>query len=143
MRSIARHTKVFGRAFTIVFLLACSGFATILHICAGEISQHYDTSSTSDQAACPNRQLPLPVARMFVHNVGDCQKKTIVLGIAVYQALEEKDSKAKNAKALSLLSFTSILPPPCNILYCSSCYCTKSISPSSVEKFILNATLLI
>ena len=143
MRSIARHTKVFGRAFTLVFLLACSGFATILHICAGEIPQHYDTSSASDQAASPNRQLPLPVARMFVHNVGDCQKKTIVPGIAVYQALEEKDSKAKNAKALSLLTSTFILPAPCNILYCSNYYCTNSISPSSVEKFILNTTLLI
>jgi hypothetical protein len=143
MRSIARHTIAFGRAFTLVFLLACSGFATILHIYASEESKRCDASSASDQAACPNRQLPLPVARMFVHNVGDCQKKTIVVSIAVFQALEEKDSKAKNAKALSLLSFTSILPPPCNILYCSNCYCTKSISPSSVEKFILNATLLI
>jgi len=141
MRSIARHTKVFGRAFIIVFLLACSGFATILHVYAREESKRCDASS--DQAACPNRQLPLPVARMFVHNVGDYQKKTIVVGIAVFQASEEKDTKAKNAKALSLLTSTFILPAPCNILYCSNYYCTNSISPSSVEKFLLNATLLI
>jgi hypothetical protein len=141
MRSIARHTKVFGRAFTIVFLLACSGFATILHVYVREESKRCDASS--DQAACPNRQLPLPVARMFVHNVGDYQKKTIVVGIAVFQASEEKHSKAKNAKALSLLTSMFIMPAPCSLLYCSNYYCTNSISPSAVEKLILNATFLI
>ncbi len=141
MRFIARHTRVFGRAFTIVFLLACSGFATILQIYASEESKHCDASG--DQPACHDRQLPLPAARMFVHNVGDCQKKTIVVGIAVFQSSEEKNRKAKNATALSLLASTFILPAPCNILNCSNYYCTNSISPSSVEKFILNTTLLI
>ena len=143
MRSIARHTIAFGRAFTLVFLLACSGFATILHIYAGEEAKRCDTSSASDQAASPNGQLPLPVARMFVHNVGDCNKKTIVGGIAVFQALEEKDSKAQKVKALSLLTSALVLPAPTNISYCSHYPCPNSIYPSSVEKFILNATLLI
>ncbi len=80
---------------------------------------------------------------MFVHNVGDCQKKTIVVGIAVYQALEEKDSRAQNVKVLSLLTSTFVLPAPGNISYCSTYSCPNSISPSSVEKFILNATLLL
>jgi hypothetical protein len=143
MISIARHTKVFGRAFAIVFLLASSGFATILHIYAREESNRCDASTASDQAAIPNRQLPLPVARMFVHNVGDCQKKTIVVGIPVFQASEEKDSKAKNAQALSLLTSTFIMPAPCHLLFFSNYYCANSISPSSVEKYILNATFLI
>ena len=143
MRFIARHTIVFGRAFTLVFLLACSGFATILHIYAGEEAKRCDTSRASDQAASPNRQLPLPVARMFVHSVGDCNKKTIVRGIAVFQAMEEKDSKAQNVKALSLLTSAFVLPALTNVSNCSKCPCSYSIFPSSVEKIILNATLLI
>jgi hypothetical protein len=143
MRTIARHTIAFGRAFTLVFLLACSGFATILHICAGEESKRWDTSGASGQAACPNGQLPLPVARMFVHNVGDCNKKAIVGGIAVFQALEEKDSKAQNVKALSLLTSAFVLPAPDNTSSWSINSCPNRNSPASMEKFILNAILLI
>ena len=143
MRSIARHTIAFGRAFTLVFLLACSGFATILHICAEEASKHCDTPSASDQDVHRNMQLPHPLARMFIHNVGDFNKKTMVGGIAVFQALEEKDGKAQHVRILSLLTSTFVLPIPSNTPPWFNYPSSESDSPPSVEKYVLNATLLI
>jgi hypothetical protein len=97
----------------------------------------------SDQAARPDAPLPLPLARMFVHNVGDCHKKTLTGGIDVFQALQEKDSKAQNVKVLSFLASTFVLPAPGNSSSWSNNSCLNRISPPSVETFVLNTTLLI
>ena len=90
MRSIARDTIAFGRVFTLVFLLASSGFTTILHICTMEASECCDTSSVSDHDACPNKPA-LPVTGPSIQNVDDCHINAVVGGLAVDQALVEKD----------------------------------------------------
>jgi len=145
MRSIARHTVAFGRVFTLVFLLASSGFTTIVHIGAMEASACCDPSGASDHNACPNKQLPLPVAGMSVHNRDGCHRNRdpVVGAFGVVQALVEKDSKAQNVDILTLLTSAFVPPAPGNTSSRFNYSYSVSVSLPSVEKCILNATLVI
>lgn len=143
MRSIARHTIAFGRVFTLAFLFASSGFTTILHICAMEACECCDTSGARDHDACPNKQVPASVASVSIHNVDDCNINAVVGGLAVFQALVEKGFEAQNVEVLSLLTFTFISPAPSNTSSWFTYSYIESVSPPSVEKYILNETFLI
>jgi hypothetical protein len=143
MRSIAGHTIAFGRVFTLVFLLASSGFTAILHICAMEASECSDTCGASDHDACPNTQLPLPVAGISIHNVDDCHTNAVVDGFAVVQALVEKDSSAQKVEVFYLLTSTFVSPTPSNTSSWFNYSYLERVSPPSVEKYVLNSTLLI
>ncbi len=142
MRSIARHTIAFGRIFTLVFLLASSGFTTIVHICAMEASECCDTSGTSDHNACPNEQALAPVAGMSIQNVDDCHNE-VVGGSAVVQALVEKDAPEQNVEVLSVVISTFVAPASNNTSSWFKYSYSESVSPPSVEKYVLNETFLI
>lgn len=142
MPSIARHTIAFGRLFTLLFFLASSGFTTIMRICTMEACECPDTSGTSDHNACPNEQAPASVASMFIQNVNDCHN-AVVGGVAVVQALVEKDSRAQNVEVLSAITSTFVSPASSNTSSCFSYSYSESVSPPSVEKYVLNETFLI
>jgi flavoprotein len=112
--SIARHTIAFGRVFTFAFLFVSSGFTIISHICSTETCECCDTSGACDEDACANKQLPLPVACMSIHNVDDCHINAVDGGFAVVQALVEKDIETQNVEVLSFLTSTFVLPAPSN-----------------------------
>jgi hypothetical protein len=143
MISIARHTITFGRVFTLVFLFASSGYTVILHICAMGACECSDTPDASDDDACTNKQLPLPVAGMSIHNVDNCHKNAVVDGSDIVQALVEKDSKTQYVKVLSLLTSTFVSPALSNTSSWFTYSYLERVSPPSVEKYVLNATLLI
>lgn len=126
-----------------MFLVATSGFTAILHICAMEASEYCDTSGASDHDACTNEQLPLPVADTSIHNVDYCHINAVVGGFAIVQALVEKDSKTKNVEVLSLHTSTFVSPAPGYTPSCFNYSYSESVSPPSVEKYVLNATFLI
>jgi hypothetical protein len=143
MRSIARHTKAFGRVFTLVFLLASSGFTAILQICALEACECCDTSAGLDHDIWQDMQLPQSVPGMSIHNVDDCHINARVDDFAVVQALLEKDSNAQKVKVLSVLAPTFVSTALSNTSSWFNCSHLETISPPSVEKYVLNATLLI
>lgn len=145
MRSIARNTIAFGRVFTFAFLFASSGFTTILHFCAMEACECEccDTSDARDHDACSNKQVPASVANVSIHNIDNCNINAVVGGLAVFQALVEKGFNAQNVKVLSLLTFKFISPAPSNTSSWFTYSYIESVSPPSVEKYILNETFLI
>jgi hypothetical protein len=143
MRSIARHTIGFRRVFTLVFLLASSSFATILNICAMETCECCDTSGTRDDDAYPNKQVPAPIAGMSIHDVNDCHINAVDGDFAVVQALVEKDIEAQNVEVLSLLTSTFVSSASSNTSSWFTYSYLESVSPSSVEKYVLNETFLI
>jgi hypothetical protein len=143
MNSVARHTIAFGRVFTLIFLLVSSGFTTVLHICAKKASECRETSGASNQDAYPNKQLSPRVTGMSVHNVDHCDRNAVVGGFYVFRTLLEKDSKAQIVEVRSLLPLTFDSPTPSTILSWFNYSYSESVSPPSVEKYVLNATLLI
>jgi hypothetical protein len=142
MRSIARHAIAFGRVFTLVFFLASSGFTTIMHVCSMDGCECPDTSGASDHDACPNKQEPVPVAGMSIANVDDCHNE-VVGGSAVVQALVENDAPARTVEVFSVVISTFVAPAPNNTSSWFNYSYSESVSPSSVEKYVLNDTFLI
>jgi hypothetical protein len=80
---------------------------------------------------------------MSIHNIDDCDMNVVVGGFTIAQALVENDSNALNVEVPSLLASTSVSPQPSNTSSWITCSYSESVSPPSVEKYVLNATLLI
>lgn len=142
MKLFTKKIVFIGRVVAFVFFLASSGFTTILHICAMEACECCDTSGARDHDACPDKPA-LPVAGTSIQNVDDCHINAVAGGLSAIQALLEKDIKAQNVNTLSVLISTFVsLAPSTNTSSFTYSY-SESVSPPSVEKYILNATLLI
>ena len=78
-----------------------------------------------------------------MHNLDDCDMNVVVGGFSIIQALVENDSNAQNVEVASLHAPTLVSPQPSNNLSWITCSYSESVSPPSVEKYVLNATLLI
>jgi hypothetical protein len=143
MRSITSHTMAFGRAFTLVFFLASSGFGAVLHICLINASECYDASDSSNHDSCPMKQRPVDVAAVCIHHIHGCHKSAIVAGSNLFQSLKERDTKAQKVKVLAQPYSASVLPSPAHAGTRSNRCLSESASPRSVELYKLNATLLI
>ena len=125
MKSIARHSIAFGRVLTLVFLLASSRFTTILFMCVREAEK------------------ALPVAGMSIYNVDGCHSTVVFSGLRVVMALVEKDSKEQNVEVYSLPISPFVSLPLGNASSCFNYFYSESVSPLSVEKYVLNETFLI
>jgi hypothetical protein len=80
---------------------------------------------------------------MSIHNIDDCDMYVVVGGFTIVQALVENDRNAQNVEVPSLLAPTFVSPQPSNTSSWITCSYSESVSPPSVEKYVLNATLLI
>ena len=143
MRSIASHTIAFGRALTIVFFLASSSFAGILHICVFDASACCDSSKANNHNACPSKQQPVIVTAICMQNIHVCRKHAVPGGFNLFQAVEKKDSKSQNVKAIAFHS--SAFDPPSaghTASWFNRSY-SECVFPRSVELYKVNATLLI
>jgi hypothetical protein len=125
MKSIARQSIPFGRVLTLVFLLASARFTSILHICMKK----------PDKA--------LPVAGMSIYKGDACHSTIVFSGLRVVMAFVEKDSKVQNVEVLPLLTSPFVSPAPGNTSTWFSYFFFESVSPPSVDKYVLNATFLI
>ena len=125
MKSIARHSIAFGRVLTLVFFLASARFTTILYLCMRE----------TDKA--------LPVAGMSIYNVDGWHSTVVFSGLRVVMAFVEKDSKVQNVEVLPLLTSPFVSPALDNTSSWFSYSFFESVSPPSVEKYVLNETFLI
>lgn len=143
MKLFNKHILFVGRVVAILFFIASSGFTTILHICTMEASECCDPSGASDHHACPDEESSSPVAGASITGVNDCHINAVVGGLSAIQALLEKDSKVQNISVLALLvptfvSFASSINTS-SFTYSYS----ETVSPPSVEKYVLNETFLI
>ena len=125
MKFIVRHSIAFGRVITLVFLLASARFTTILHICLKKSVK------------------ALPVAGMSIYNVDGCHSTVVFSNLRVVMAFVEKDSKVQNVEVLPLLSSPFVSPALGNTSSLFSYSFFESVSPPSVEKYVLNETFLI
>jgi hypothetical protein len=133
----------FGRAFTLVFFLASSGFGAFLHICVFNAAECYDTSDSSNHDACPMKHRLLDVAANCIHHIHGCHKSAIAAGSNLFQSLEERDTKAQKTKVLAQLFSASVSPSPEHAVTRANRCLSEIASPRSVELYQLNATLLI
>ena len=122
---IARHSIAFGRVLTLVFLLASARFTIILHICVKK----------------PDKVLP--VAGMSIYKGDACHSTVVFSGLRVVMALVEKDSKVQDVQVLSLPISPFVSPAPGNTSSWFNYSYSESVSPLSVEKYVLNETFLI
>lgn len=108
-----------------------------------EASECCDPPGASDHHACPNDEESSPVAGASITSVNDCHINAVVGGLSAIQALLEKDSKVQNISVLALLvpTFVSLAPRinTSSFIYSYS----ESVSPPSVEKYVLTAAFLI
>jgi len=126
-----------------VFFLASSSFAGILHICVIDASECCNTSDASNHNAFPSKQHPMIVAAICIQNIHAFRKNAVPGSFNLFQALEEKDTKSQNVKALALL-FSAFNPPSAaHTASWSNRSYSECVFPRSVELYKLNATLLI
>ena len=125
MKSIAGHSIAFGRVLTLVFFLASARFTTILYMCVRK----------ADNA--------MPVAGMSTYKGDACRSTVVFSGLRVVMALVEKDSKVQNGQVLSLPISPFVSPSLVNTSSCFNYSYSESVSPFSVEKYVLNETFLI
>jgi hypothetical protein len=125
MKSIERHSIAFGRVLTLVFFLVSARFTSILYMCVRK----------ADKA--------LPVAGMSIYNVDGCHSTIVFSGLRVVMALVEKNSKVQNVEVRSLSISPFVSPPLGNTSSGFNYTYSESVSPLSVEKYVLNETFLI
>lgn len=144
MKFFTKNIVVLGRVTTFLFIVASSGFTSVLHICSMQASECCDPSGASDHHACPNdEEQPSPVAGASIQNVDDCHINSVVGGLSAIQALLEKDSQIQKVEVLSILTSVFASLEPVNNTSSFTYSFTESVSPPSVEKYVLNETFLI
>jgi len=85
----------------------------------------------------------LPEAGMSIYNVDGCHSTVVFSGLRIVMAFVEKDSKVQNVEVLPLLTSPFVSPAPGNTSSWFSYSFFESVSPPSVEKYVLNETFLI
>jgi hypothetical protein len=85
----------------------------------------------------------LPESGMSIYNVDSCHSQVIVGGLRVVLALVEGGNKEQKVEVLSLLFSPFVSPAQINTSSRFSYSFFESVSPPSVEKYVLNETFLI
>ncbi len=106
-------------------------------------SECCDTSVARDHNACTKNQSPLLVAGSSGNDVTDCHKRAVVDHFSVFRALVEIETKKQNVELRSLLTSAFDSSEPNYTLSWFNYSYSDSVSLPSVEKYVLNATLLI
>jgi len=142
MTSIARHSIAFGRVLTIVFLIVSSHFTAIMHKCVRKVSDCCCVIS-GEKGHDAFQKKARHVADMSIYIVDGCRSIVDIGDLTVVLASDERDSKVQNVKVLHLLSSPFVSPAPGNTSSWFSYSFFESVSPRSVEKYVLNETFLI
>jgi hypothetical protein len=142
MRYISNHILFLGRTVTIVLFLASSGFTTILHNCTMETAACCEPRSGQQHEQC-DVSLPQNIA---FQSGQICHSNTVVGGVTPPAAVLEKDTKSEIKKFDTPLVFAALFVHSVHQPECTSSHYSPSadvVFPSSVEKYVLNATFLI
>ena len=146
MRSINRHI-IFGRLFLLLFVVANSGFTAILYHCnmlnRMEAMPCCEIPGSGSTKASTGSQLP---EGSELYSVGfPCYTLHLAGGLQTHPSVLVRESSAKNLKTSCLVALDPAIcslssSPQSTASYVAS---ASNTPRSSVEKYVLNASLLI
>jgi hypothetical protein len=138
-----KHIKSVRVAFALLVFFASSGATAVLHTCTLPKMDCCAPASSANHDGCD--QSAVPISAPLLQADFTCHTNTFVGGVALKLALAEKENKSQPNKA----SVVFVLPSPfgiSNSVQALSRYLftlAASHPPSSVEKYVLNASFLI
>lgn len=137
------HILLFGRVMLIAVFLANTGFTAVLYSCKMDPATCCQTSRQSKHGECGASAIVHQ--RVSVESNFSCHRSTVIGGITTAAALIEKEYQPLFNKAVQSVSPQFMGNSPLSVAAPTS----YSLSPPlaraipSVEKYVLNATLLI
>ena len=146
MRFFSQHTIIAGRILAVLFVLANSGFTTVLRQCTMKSDALMECCSIPEKsdAACSDAVQKNATSLRIVSQFS-CRTITLVGGIASTNALLDRESSNQNNKANACSNHLQQLPL---FTICTThpeilSQFSETISLPSVEKCLLNSTFLI
>ncbi len=146
MRFFSQHTIIAGRILAVLFVLANSGFTTVLRQCMMKSDATMECCSIPEKSdAASHDAVQKNANSSSIVSQVSCQTITIVGGIASTNALLQRVSSSHDSKAnaccnhLQHSTLFKISTTDFGILS----YFSATISPPSVEKCVLNSSFLI
>ena len=146
MKFFSQHTIIAGRVLAVLFVVANSGFTTVLRQCTMKSDAPIECCNVpgrSDPSSSDGIQKN--ASSPSIVNQFSCHTTTIVGGIASTSALLQKEFSKQIANGSDLsaqlqprATFTSAFD-----LITNSARFAATLSPPSVEKCILNSSFLI
>lgn len=147
VKSFSKHIIPIGRVVAILFVLATSGFTTVLYLCCHEDHMvRYENTCRHGESCGPEEgNCSIPTLHLDVALTGGCHTIISGGGLNTNPALLEEESKMQpkrievpstllsSDKSLSLLNITSKSYSPFFSI----------VSPQSQEKYILTHSILI
>ncbi len=143
---LSKHIVLTTRLLVALFIVANSGFTTVIRQCAMEPSHPMDCCAGSGERHNTPIAGPHPHGDATVAGVlPDCSISTIVGGLANAPALLEKENTIHSSKIFASIPLSKLLTFFNTITKQSirSSDPSLSFSPLSAEKCVLNSTFLI
>jgi hypothetical protein len=146
MKFFSKHTIIAGRILAILFVLANSGFTTVLRQCTMKSDAPMECCNIPEKSDAASRDAVQKNANSpSIVSQFSCHTTTLVGGIASTSALLQKESARQNAKANEFCAqhqqsttSTSDVDHSTNPAHFAA-----TLSPPSVEKCVLNSSFLI
>jgi hypothetical protein len=138
----SKNIRLIRIFLAVLVLAASSGAATVLHLCQMEAASCCSPTQTSNHDGCGQPIAP-PAGHSFKSDF-TCHLDVVVGGLALKQALLEKENKPELSIAAipSVVSFASS-----SLLQADSpshtYFVAQTISPPSVDRYVLNGSFLI
>ena len=138
----SKHIKPLRLAFAALVFLASSGAAAVIRECKVEAMSCCAPVSRANHDDCD--QPALPISRHSIKAQFTCHTTALVGGVAIKQALVEQQHKPELPKQIvfCIASSQSLLSAQTN-RSSSTFFLTETVSPPTVEKYVLNGSFLI
>ncbi len=146
MKSFSQHTIIAGRILAVLFVIANSGFTTVLRQCTMKSDGPMECCSVPEKSDAASRDAIQKNANsLSIVSQFSCHTTTLVGGIANTLALLQKDSAKQNARENELCAQLQLRTAITSTLDHSTnpAHFAVILSPPSVEKCILNSSFLI
>jgi hypothetical protein len=142
----AKHIVLTTRLLVALFIVANSGFTTVIRQCTMEPAHPMDCCAASGERHNTPIGGPRPQGEATVAGVlPDCSISTVVGGLANAPALLDKENTVHSSKIITSIPLSE-LPAFFNTITKRSFHSSDpslTFSPHSTEKCVLNSTFLI
>lgn len=144
MKTFSKHIVLIGRILVLVLFLTNAGFTAILNNCAMEYADCCETSDSQSHMQCEMPMTP-KTGSTSLQSAFQCHTSSVAGGLHETHALIGKPANTQTPVCeifvmdAEAFKETSAIPPQFQSL---TAY-TQSVSPPTVEKYVLFATFLI
>lgn len=150
MRRISTHIPSLSSLVLALFVIANSGFTVVLYHCT-ICDQTAAASCCADQSVCgpegcPMADTPRPSGAALDGSSMPCLVMVVAGGVQTAPTIVEKETRSTQNRFLQLLPVVmapSAADPCPHTPFSSLAHARMDDSPPSVEKYILNASLLL